>query len=103
MSCRRHPALGGSASPRSKVGCRHGVEKSKRVRSPLLRKLGRGFSIASHESQGTEVLPELSAPTGTVECPRGAAEGARGHRRASPGATCRGEEGFLDILQAAVF
>jgi hypothetical protein len=45
-------------------------------RSPLLRKLGQGCSIARHESQGTEVLPELSAVTGAVGCPRGAAEGA---------------------------
>ena len=45
-------------------------------RSPVLRKLGPGCSIASHESQGTEVLPELSALAGAVGCSRGAVEGA---------------------------
>ncbi len=45
-------------------------------RSPLLHQLGQGCNIASHESQGTEVLPELSAFAGAVGCPRGAAEGA---------------------------
>ena len=33
----------------------------------MLRKLGQGCSIASHESQGTEVLPELSALAGDVD------------------------------------
>ena len=46
------------------------------ARSPLLRKLGQGCSIASHENQGTEVLPELPAIAGAVGCPRGAVEGA---------------------------
>ncbi len=46
------------------------------ARSPVLRKLGQGCSIASHESQGTEVLPELSALAGAVGRPRGAVEGA---------------------------
>jgi hypothetical protein len=79
-----------------------GARYELRDRSPLLRKLGQGCSIASHESEGTEVLPELSVLAGAVGCPRGAAEGARGHRRASPGAACRGAEGFLNLLQAAV-
>jgi hypothetical protein len=34
-----------------------------------------GCTIAGHESQGTEVLPELSALAGAVGCPRGAVEG----------------------------
>ena len=59
-------------------------------------------SIARHETQGTKVLPELSAPAGEVGRPRGAVEGARGHRCSSQGATRRGEEGFLDLVQAAV-
>ena len=46
------------------------------ARSPLLRKLGQGYSIASHEDQATEVLPELPAFAGAVGCPRGAVEGA---------------------------
>jgi len=36
--------------------------KSICARSPVLRNLGRGCNIVGHESQGTEVLPELSAP-----------------------------------------
>src|SRR5208337_2073945 len=73
-----------------------------RSRSPVLCIPDQGCSIAHHETQGTEVLPELSALAGEVGRPRGACEGARGHRRSSPGATRRGEEGFLDLVQAAV-
>ena len=72
-------------------------------RSPVLCILDQGYSIARHEIQGTEVLPELSAPAGEVGRPRGAVEGARGHCRSSPGATRCGEEGFLDLVQATVF
>src|SRR5208282_1142521 len=71
-------------------------------RSPVLCIPDQGCSIAHHETQGTEVLPELSALADEVGRPRGACEGARGHRRSSPGATRRGEEGFLDLVQAAV-
>src|SRR5208282_1459007 len=71
-------------------------------RSPVLGIPDQGGSIAHHETQGTEVLPELSALADEVGRPRGACEGARGHRRSSPGATRRGEEGFLDLVQAAV-
>ncbi len=69
-------------------------------RSPVLCILGQGCSIARHETQGTEVLPELSAPAGEVGRPTGAVEGARGHCRSSPSATRYGEEGFLDLVQA---
>ena len=79
-------------------------------RSPVLCILDQGCSIARHETQGTEVMPELSAlagevgrPRGEVGRPRGAVEGARGHCRSSPAATRRGEEGFLDLVQATVF
>src|SRR5208337_3134147 len=48
-------------------------------RSPVLCILDQGYSIARHETQGTEVLPELSALAGEVGRPRGAFEGARGH------------------------
>ncbi len=71
-------------------------------RSPVLCIPDDECSIARHETQGTEVLPELSAPAGEVGRPRGAFEGARGHRCSSQGATRRGEEGFLDLVQAAV-
>src|SRR5271157_4380188 len=71
-------------------------------RSPVLCIPDQGCSIAHHETQGTEVLRELSALAGEVGRPRGACEGARGHRRSSPGATRRGEEGFLDLVQATV-
>ena len=74
-----------------------------RCRSPVLCILDQGYSIARHETQGTEVLPELSAPAGEVGRPRGAVEGARGHCRSSPGATRCGEEGFLDLVQATIF
>src|SRR5208283_1701016 len=67
-------------------------------RSPVLCIPDQGCSIAHHETQGTEVLPELSALADEVGRPRGACEGARGHRRSSPGATRRGEEGFLDLV-----
>ena len=79
-------------------------------RSPVLCILDQGCSIARHETQGTEVMPELSAfagevgrPRGEVGRPRGEVEGARGHCRSSPSATCCGEEGFLDLVQATVF
>src|SRR5271166_4723377 len=74
-----------------------------RSRSPVLCILDQGCSIVRYETQGTEVLPELSALAGEVGRPRGAVEGARGHRRSSPGATCRGPEGLRDLVQAAVF
>src|SRR5208282_419116 len=54
-------------------------------RSPVLCIPDQGCSIAHHETQGTEVLPELSALADEVGRPRGACEGARGHRRSSPG------------------
>ena len=73
-----------------------------RGRSPVLCIPDDECSIARHETQGTEVLPELSAPAGEVGRPRGAFEGAREHRCSSQGATRRGEEGFLDLVQAAV-
>src|SRR5208337_1007353 len=79
-------------------------------RSPVLCILDQGCSIARHETQGTEVMPELSAlagevgrPRGEVGRPRGEVEGARGHCRSSPSATRCGEEGFLDLVQATVF
>src|SRR5271166_5315881 len=81
-----------------------------RSRSPVLCILDQGCSIARHETQGTEVMPELSAlagevgrPRGEVGRPRGEVEGARGHCRSSPSATRCGEEGFLDLVQATVF
>ncbi len=39
-------------------------------RSPLLHQLGQGCNIAGHESQGTEVLPELSAFAGGCWMPK---------------------------------
>ncbi len=44
-----------------------------RGRSPVLCIRDQGRSIARHETQGTEVLPELSAIAGEVGRPRGAA------------------------------
>jgi transposase len=61
-----------------------------------------GCNMISHATQGTEVLPKLSATASEAGRPRGAAGGAGGHRRSSPRATRRGAEGFLDFLQAAV-
>src|SRR5271157_4717493 len=83
-------------------GIQEGSDYRSRSRSPVLCIPDQGCSIAHHETQGTEVLPELSALADEVGRPRGACEGARGHRRSSPGATRRGEEGFLDLVQAAV-
>ena len=84
--------------------------KLSRSRSPVLCILDQGCSIVRHETQGTEVMPELSAfagevgrPRGEVGRPRGEVEGTRGHCRSSPSATCGGEEGFLDLVQATVF
>ena len=45
-------------------------------RSPVLCIPDHGCSIAPHETQGTEVLPELSALAGEVGRSRGAVEGA---------------------------
>ena len=44
-------------------------------RSPVLCIPDQGCSITRHETQGTEVLPELSTPAGEVGRPRGAVEG----------------------------
>ena len=67
-------------------------------RSPvqLLLISGRWCSITHHESQGTEVLFELSA-LGGADCR------ARGHCRSAPRATRGGPQGFRDILQAPFF
>ena len=42
-----------------------------RARSPLLRKLGQGCSIASYENQCTEVLPELQAIEALLDAQEG--------------------------------
>ena len=54
------------------------IQRDLRSRSPVLRTSYYGCSITRHETQGTEVLPELSVLAGEAGCPRGSVEGARG-------------------------
>ncbi|MGO8900288.1 MAG: hypothetical protein ACLQU5_18330, partial [Isosphaeraceae bacterium] len=57
---------GESAPPLARVHAR-----GQRSRSPVLCILDQGCSIARHETQGTKVMPELSALAGEVGGPRG--------------------------------
>jgi hypothetical protein len=88
---RRRPGTGSRGSPASvpRASPRCG-------RSPVLCIWGQGSSIGSHESQGTEVLPDLSSLAGDVDRARGGTEtgtqivprlrvGGRGRPRASAG------------------
>ena len=59
-------------------------------RSPVLCIPDDECSIARHETQGTEVLPELSAPAGEVGRPRARLKALESHRSKYAGATGRG-------------
>src|ERR1019366_7712022 len=78
--------------------CGHGSRKIRELFQAVVNVVAKTptYGKVQHESQGTEVLFELSAIGGAAGC-------SRGHRRKTPGATRGGAEEFRDIFQAPVF